>query len=69
MEIINENRDKKILGGCDDALLSYSVPKFSTVYVVKPPVPGLQRAFFSGKLGIFSKVKMSSTPLGQVYKS
>ena len=29
-----------------DALKNYGVPKLCTVYVVKSPVLGLQRAFF-----------------------
>ena len=36
---------KKKLGDCDDALLIYGAPKSSTMYVVKSPVLGLQKAF------------------------
>ena len=38
--------DKKSLGGCHHLLLVYDASKLSTVYVVKSPVLGLQRAFF-----------------------
>ena len=33
-QMINKNDEKK-MGGCDDALLIYGVPKSSTIYVVK----------------------------------
>ena len=36
--------DKKIWGGCCHLLLVYDASKLSTVYVVKWPVLGLQRA-------------------------
>ena len=37
---------KKSWGGCHHSLLVYDASKLSTVYVVKSPVLGLQRAFF-----------------------
>ena len=37
-------RKKKIWGGCHNLLLAYDASKLSTVYVVKSPVLGLQRA-------------------------
>ena len=37
---------KKSWGGCHHLLLVYDASKLSTVYVVKSPVLGLQRAFF-----------------------
>ena len=37
-------RQKKIWGGCHHLLLVYDASKLSTVYVVKWPVLGLQRA-------------------------
>ena len=53
-------KPKKSWGGCHHLLLVYDASKLSTVYVVKSPVLGLQRAFFSEKLGFFSKVKRGS---------
>ena len=38
-------RQKKIGGGCHHLLSVYDASKLSTVYVVKSPVLGLQRAF------------------------
>ena len=37
---------QKNWGGCHHLLLVYDASKLSTVYVVKSPVLGLQRAFF-----------------------
>ena len=39
-------KPKKSWGGCQNSLLVYDASKLSTVYVVKSPVLGLQRAFF-----------------------
>ena len=36
---------KKSWGGCHHSLLVYDASKLSTVYLVKSPVLGLQRAF------------------------
>ena len=38
-------KPKKSWGGCHHSLLVYDASKLSTVYVVKSPVLGLQRAF------------------------
>ena len=47
---------KKSWGGCHHSLLVYDASKLSTVYVVKSPVLGLQRAFFQDLR--ISKVKI-----------
>ena len=44
LETLNKNYEKNE-GGCHDALKKYGALKFSTVYVVKSPVLGLQRLF------------------------
>ena len=42
--MINKIIQKQNLGGCHHLLLVYHASKLSTVYVVKSPVLGLQRA-------------------------
>ena len=42
---IQSYKPKKSWGGCLHLLLVYDASKLSTVYVVKSPVLGLQRAF------------------------
>ena len=39
-------KTKKNWGGCYHLLLVYDASKLSTMYVVKSPLLGLQRAFF-----------------------
>ena len=46
MGIYGLYKPKKSWGGCHHSLLVYDASKLSTVYVVKSPVLGLQRAFF-----------------------
>jgi hypothetical protein len=43
------------MGGCHHLLLVYDASKLSTVYVVKSPVLGLQRAFFQKKYEFFQR--------------
>ena len=44
MGILGLNKTKSIWGGCHHLSLVYDASKLSTVYVVKWPVLGLQRA-------------------------
>ena len=48
-------RQKKGWGGCHHLLLVYDASKLSTMYVVKSPVLGLQRAIFQKNQDFFQK--------------
>ena len=51
-------KTKKSWGGCHHLLLVYDASKLTTVYVVKSPVLGLQRAIIQKNQDFFSEVKI-----------
>ena len=55
MGIYGLYKTKKSWGGCHHLLLDYDASKLSTVYVVKSPVLGLQRAIFQKNQDFFQK--------------
>ena len=57
MDIQGLYKTKKV-GMADHLLLVYDASKLSTVYVVKSPVLGLQRAIFQKNQDFFSEVKI-----------
>ena len=57
MGIYGLYKTKKRWGGCHHLLLVYDASKLSTVYVVKSPVLGLQRAIIQKNQDFFQKWK------------